>query len=156
MAPRKKQIRRRPKFTGFKVTDTLFDFYDANQLTTLFSNQGIIPTFIAPFLPGYTGDTAPDGGLDLKEVWMGLTQTGLFDPASTAGGAWVGAWAGSPSTGATGLGGTIMKNMQANAIPVALKLTGARIVKKVLTKSGLRRRLNALTRRIGMGSMVRF
>jgi hypothetical protein len=114
MAPRKKQIRRRPKFTGFKVTDTLFDFYDANQLTTLFSNQGIIPTFIAPFLPGYTGATAADGGLDLKEVWMGLTETGLFHPGSAAGGAWVGAWSGAPSTGATGLGGTIMKNMQAN------------------------------------------
>jgi hypothetical protein len=156
MPPKRKAKRRSPRFTGFRVTDTLFDFYDADQLTTLFSGQGVIPTFISPFMPGRDYKAGIDGALDIKEVWQGLTQTGLFAPGSKAGGAWVGNWSGSPAVAEVGLGGVIMKNIQANAVPVALKLTGAKVVKKILTKSGLRRRMNALTRRIGMGSIVRW
>lgn len=107
-------------------------------------------------MPGRDYKAGIDGALDIKEVWQGLTQTGLFAPGSKAGGAWVGNWSGSPAVAEVGLGGVIMKNIQANAVPVALKLTGAKVVKKILTKSGLRRRMNALTRRIGMGSIVRW
>lgn len=155
--PAKRKVKRRvPRFTGFRITDTLFDFYDADQLTTLFSGQGVIPTFIAPFMPGRDYKDGIDGALDIKEVWQGLTNTGLFAAGSKAGGAWVGNWSGSPAVAEVGLGGVIMKNIQSNAVPVALKLTGAKVVKKILTKSGLRRRMNSLTRRIGMGSIVRW
>jgi hypothetical protein len=156
MARRKTVKRKSPRFTGIRATDTLFDFYDGNQLTTLFMGQGIIPSFIAPFMPGRTMKAGIDGALDLKEVWQGLTSTGLFAPGTKAGGSWVGNWSGSPAVADVGLGGVIVKNIQNNAVPVALRLTGAKVVKKIITKSGLRRRLNSLTRKVGMGSLVRW
>lgn len=152
---RKKNAPRRRRFRGIRPFNLATEVFQADAVVTAFMGQGIGPALIAPFMPGRTYKQGIDGALDLKEVWQGITGTGLFEPGAGAGGAWVGDWAGAPSVDSVGLGGVIMKNLQKGAVPAAIKIVGSNVVAKI-AKRTLGRPLNKITKQIGFSDMVRW
>lgn len=160
---RKKNAPRRRKFRGIRPISLGIDIFQANALTEMVTRGNIVETFIKPFthagaphrqVPGHGGGTPHV--LDVKEIFDGLMGQGLFKPGVVAHGNWVGGWLGTPNVADVGLGGVIMNNIKEGAIPAAVKIVGSNVVKKVITKSGVTRSLNKLTRQIGFSDLVRW
>jgi len=55
-----------------------------------------------------------------------------------------------------GISSIFLDNLQKNAVPAVFKIVGSNIAKKVITKSGVTRSLNRITRGIGMQDLVRW
>lgn len=98
----------------------------------------------------------PDGALDIKEIFDGLTGQGLFTPGTKAGGAWVGPWSGAPSVADAGLGGAMMAHLKSQALPTAVKIVASNAAVKVARKMGVFRSMNKLVRTVGLQQVVRF
>lgn len=159
MAPRRKRAAtRRRKFKGLRVIDTATDLYTANAVTTAFTGQGIFGTFIEPFMPGYNRMLAGggmDNALDIKEIFDGIMGRGLFLPGASRGKGFVVEGGGAPAVDVMGLGGAISDHLMKGAVPAAIRVVGAGVVKKVMKKT-IARPLNKITRQIGMSDLVRW
>ena len=162
MAPRRKRaVTRRRKFKGLRVIDTATDLYTANAVTTAFTGQGLFGTFLEPFMPGYQriggapGVGGLDGALDIKEIFDGLMGRGLFKSGTTYGKGYIVEGGGAPATSIMGLGGAVQDHLMKGAVPAAIRVVGAGVVKKVMKKT-IARPLNKITRQIGMSDFVRW
>ena len=150
---RGKSVVKRPrkKFTGINVLNTAVDLYQANAFTQLFTNQGIFGTFVAPLMDSSnkfsTIGGKVDGALDIKEITALLAgdDGGMIQSSRVTGG-----------TGAVSLGKAITDNMAQNAFPVALKIIGSNVVKKLIKKTGAARSMNKLARTAQVSDLVRF
>ena len=166
MAPRRKPPRTRKKFRGIPVLNTAVDWYQADQAVSIFTNQGILGTFIEPFLNPASGGSygglyragGADGGLDIKEMWTWATDPAKFQADLAGGGA---AWVthgidSSTKLGDLTLGKVVMANVTSNAVPAMIRIGLSGVAKKIIRKSGVTRSMNKLTRAVGMSDLVRW
>ncbi len=165
-ARRKAKPRTRKKFRGINVLNTAVDFYQADQAVSIFTNQGIIGTFIEPFLNPASGGTyggiyragGSDNALDIKEMWKWATDPAAFQATLAGGGAhWVtGSIDWKTKLSDLTLGKVVMANVTSNAVPAMIRIGLSGVAKKIVRKSGVTRSMNKLTRAVGMSDLVRW
>lgn len=151
--PRKKAVvKRRRKDTAFNATDFIVNVGTASAGTRLFTNGGLMQTFIDPFLS--PGVSKVDGVLDVQEMFA-LASGGSLTKGSMS--RFSAAPQQSGRTYATeGLGGVIMDNVRANIIPSALTVFGLQAGKKIVRKTGISRSMNRILKQVGLRSIIKF
>lgn len=143
-----RKSRPRKRFRGLNVTNTALSLYQANAVVNMATGNSLMGFFMPA--------SKPDGALDIKEIFDGLTGQGLFTPGTAAGGAWVGNWAGKPSVADAGLGGAIMSHVKAGALPAVVKIVGSNAAVKVARKMKVFSSMNKLVRSAGLQEVLKF
>lgn len=118
------------------------------------TNTGLWGFFVAPWMRDAVLNPVIDNALDSRELLSlvmgdstGASQTRFSAAAFEAGR--------NPAS-AGGISSIFLDNLQKNAVPAMFKIVGSNIAKKVITKSGVTRSLNRITRGIGMQDLVRW
>ena len=136
------------------------DLVKADATSRLFFNTGLWGFAIAPFMKGREGyplsKGSQDGAIDLKELLGFITN----DPGMAGAGADrfvpTGFISGNNQEKMGGLPGLLWYNMKRNAIPSAVTIIGADLVKKGLKKFKVLQPLDKLNKIIGINKEVRW